>query len=407
MTINCQSLRAARSRSFEIAGPLRHNARECRGRCPDPGLPRPVLDAVVLITPLNLLFVCTGNSCRSQMAEAWTRVLARDFALPGFVAASAGLEAHGLNPGAVAAMAEFGVDIRQQQSKLLSEELLDWADIVVTVCSHADSHCPLIPLPRRKIHLPFDDPAQASGSDAAIRAEFNRVCTEIRDGIQELLGTLSEQAHRQAPLDSLFAEGDFQLLDRRRIHQGFVPLDVLQLRHRLYRGGWSETLERELAVRSRAVGVLLYDPDLDQVVLVRQFRAGLVDEAQSPWNLEVVAGMAAVGEAMIDVVQREALEETHCRITQLLPVCEYYNSPGWSNEKISLFCGRVDASSADGVHGLDAEHEDILVLVLGLDDAVAAVRSGNINNAMAIIAIQWLELNREQVRIQWMDSKNH
>jgi ADP-ribose pyrophosphatase len=87
-----------------------------------------------------------------------------------------------------------------------------------------------------------------------------------------------------------------------------------------------------------------------------------------------------------------------------LPICEYYNSPGWSSEKVSLFCAQVDAARAHGVHGLDEEHEDILVVVITLAEAIAAVKTGLIHNAMTIIAIQWLELNSDRVRSLWQDN---
>ena len=143
---------------------------------------------------MNLLFLCTGNSCRSQMAEGWARKLAPGFA-PGLSLAvsSAGLEAHGLNPRAVAAMARQGVDISGHTSDVLNDEMLQTADIIVTVCSHADAHCPITPTGIEKIHLPFFDPAKATGSDAEIDACFDKVCMEIKQAIEKLLLELTER----------------------------------------------------------------------------------------------------------------------------------------------------------------------------------------------------------------------
>jgi len=114
-----------------------------------------------------------------------------------------------------------------------------------------------------------------------------------------------------------------------------------------------------------------------------------------------VAGMADSGEATTDVVKREAKEEANCEVTELIHICEYFNSPGWSDEKISLYCGLVDAGSSGGIYGLDEEHEDILVVTMSFDEAIIAVEKGNINNAMAIIAIQWLQLNKKAVIDKW------
>jgi ADP-ribose pyrophosphatase len=160
-------------------------------------------------------------------------------------------------------------------------------------------------------------------------------------------------------------------------------------------------MTRELILRPRAVGVLLFDPAQQQVVLVRQIRVGMLDEGQNPWLLELVAGMVESGEEPIEVAARESLEEANTKPQDLLQICEYYNSPGISNERITLFCGRVDATQAGGIFGLDAEHEDIEVVVLSLADALAKVASGEINNAMSIIALQWLQLNQPMLEESW------
>ena len=188
---------------------------------------------------------------------------------------------------------------------------------------------------------------------------------------------------------------------RETLFDSFLRVDMLKLRHSLFAGGWSELMTRELILRPRAVGVLLFDPAQQQVVLVRQIRVGMLDEGQHPWLLELVAGMVESDEEPIEVAARESLEEANTKPQDLLQICEYYNSPGISNERITLFCGRVDATQAGGIFGLDAEHEDIEVVVLSLADALAKVASGEINNAMSIIALQWLQLNQPMLEESW------
>ena len=188
---------------------------------------------------------------------------------------------------------------------------------------------------------------------------------------------------------------------RETLFDSFLRVDRLKLRHSLFAGGWSELMTRELILRPRAVGVLLFDPAQQQVVLVRQIRVGMLDEGQNPWLLELVAGMVESGEEPIEVAARESLEEANTKPQDLLQICEYYNSPGISNERITLFCGRVDATQAGGIFGLDAEHENIEVVVLSLADALAKVASGEINNAMSIIALQWLQLNQPMLEESW------
>ena len=131
----------------------------------------------------RILFLCTGNSCRSQMAEGFARHLAGDRA----EIVSAGIEAHGKNPRAIAAMAEVGIDISAQESTRLSDEMLDGCDLVVTVCGHADEHCPVLPPDVRRVHWPLPDPAKARGSEEQIRDQFRAVRDDIAQRVRELI----------------------------------------------------------------------------------------------------------------------------------------------------------------------------------------------------------------------------
>ena len=181
----------------------------------------------------------------------------------------------------------------------------------------------------------------------------------------------------------------------------FLRVDRLRLRHELFGGGFSDTMTRELLLRPRAVGVLLFDPVLEKVVLVRQIRIGMLYEGQDPWLLELVAGMVEPGEQPQEVAARESLEEADLAPQNLVQISEYYNSPGISNERITLFCGRVDSAGAGGVFGLADEHEDIEVVVLDVEEAVSLVEAGKIHNAMTIIALQWLQLHRRELEASW------
>jgi ADP-ribose diphosphatase len=158
---------------------------------------------------------------------------------------------------------------------------------------------------------------------------------------------------------------------------------------------------REVFERGHAAAVLPYDPVRDQVVMVEQFRIGALDAPEGPWLLEIVAGIIAPGETPQEVVRREAVEESGCTLLGLEPICEYLVSPGGTSERIHLFCGQVDASQADGIHGLAEEAEDIRVVVLSTDAAIAHLHAGKIRAAAPIIALQWLLLNRDQLRHRW------
>lgn len=138
----------------------------------------------------RLLFLCTGNSCRSQIAEGWARHLGGD----RIDVLSAGIEAHGKNPRAIAVMAEAGVDISGQESTKLTAPMLDGLSLVVTVCGHADEHCPVLPPGIRKEHWPLSDPAKAGGTEAEIMAVFRATRDEVRHRVAELLKRLTSQA---------------------------------------------------------------------------------------------------------------------------------------------------------------------------------------------------------------------
>lgn len=126
-------------------------------------------------------FLCTGNSCRSQIADGFLKAMGGD----KYEVKSAGLEAHGLNPRAVKAMNEVGIDISSHTSDVIDPEILNRSDYVITLCGHADEHCPVIPNNRvTKWHWGFDDPAKAAGSEEEIMAVFREVRNAIKARIE-------------------------------------------------------------------------------------------------------------------------------------------------------------------------------------------------------------------------------
>ena len=204
-------------------------------------------------------------------------------------------------------------------------------------------------------------------------------------------------------LKSKFSRHDVEVRQRQAGYDGFLKVDKLRLKHKLVLGGWSEEMRREIQVKSAAIGILLLDPLRLEVVLVRQFRVGMIDEDQTPWLLELVAGMIEEGESPEDVALRESEEEADCSPKNIIKISTYYGSPGTTNEKVHLFCGQVDASKAGGVFGLDTEHEDIEVVILSVAELYRAVESGLINNAMTIIASFWLEKHLDATVSVWLD----
>lgn len=194
---------------------------------------------------------------------------------------------------------------------------------------------------------------------------------------------------------------DDEILSRETAYKRFFQMDILSLRHRLFRGGMSPPLEREVFVRRPAVAVLPFDPAAGTVVLVEQFRIGAMLADLPAWQLEVIAGLVEPGESALDVARREAMEEAGCAISDPIEVCRYLTSPGGTSEVVTFICARTDASAVAGLHGLVDEHEDIRVHVMSLEEAMQKCTTGQITNALTIIALQWLTLNRARLAEDW------
>ena len=196
---------------------------------------------------------------------------------------------------------------------------------------------------------------------------------------------------------------DVQEIGRETVFQGYFRIDRYRLRYPLFEGGMSGEVVREVFERGQVAAVLLVDPDRDTVVLIEQFRPGPYAAGDPPWLIEIVAGVIDDGESAQAMAIRESREEADCEVTELFPVMRFFTSPGASTETVTLLCGRVDSSTAGGVHGLDDENEDIRVRVVSVDEAAALLADGHIVNAKTVIALQWLATNYEWVKAKWMD----
>ena len=197
-----------------------------------------------------------------------------------------------------------------------------------------------------------------------------------------------------------------ELLSRKTGWQGYFRLELLTLRHSRHDGSMSPALQREMFERGHAAGVLPYDPVRDEVLLIEQFRPGpLAAGDPEPWQIEIVAGMIdKEGESAEDVVRREAVEEAGIGIRDLEPIADIYTTPGACTERIALFCGRCDLAGAGGIFGLAGEEEDIRAFPCSMDEIRAALARRAIRNAITVVALQWLCLNRERLRTAWTGS---
>lgn len=205
-------------------------------------------------------------------------------------------------------------------------------------------------------------------------------------------------------LKSAFSKNDVAVIKTEKLYKGFFALNRYTIKHAMFNGNTSEEIKREVFERGHAVGVLLYDPKLDEVVLLEQFRFPAMETSESPWLIEVVAGIIEPGEALEDVCHREAQEEAGLRLHNLTKINSYLTSPGACTERIHLYIAQVDASQASGIHGLDSEAEDIRVFSITLGQAREWLKNGKIDNSTAIIALQWLLLNKADLLASWQNS---
>lgn len=192
----------------------------------------------------------------------------------------------------------------------------------------------------------------------------------------------------------------WEILKHHTLFQRFFRLDEYQFRHDRFEGGQQEVV-REVFERGNAAAVLPYDALRDEVVLIEQFRPGAVRFRENPWLLEVVAGVIETGEESEDVARREALEEAGVELGSLIQTHHYLVSPGGTSESCTVFVGSADTVGVGGFHGLEAEGEDIKVHVLSREKALQLLESGEICNAVTVIALQWLALNYQDLQNRW------
>ncbi len=200
----------------------------------------------------------------------------------------------------------------------------------------------------------------------------------------------------------LYTRNDVEQISKKTRYKGFFRMNEYRFKHRLFKGGWSAEVKREVFERGHAGVLLAYDPKRDEVVLIEQIRIPAYETSQTPWLLEVIAGMVEEGESPEEVVRREATEEAGITIGRCKPIVSYLSSPGGTSERMYVYVGEVDATTATGIHGLACENEDIRVHVVSREQAYQWVEEGIIDNAASVIALQWLQLHHVTLRKDWL-----
>ncbi len=184
-------------------------------------------------------------------------------------------------------------------------------------------------------------------------------------------------------------------------YQGFFKINEYRLKHKLFSQKQSNEFTREVFERGDAVVVMLYDKNKDKLLLLEQFRAGVLRTGDKPWMLEFVAGMFNRNEKPVDVAVRETKEEANIELTpeQVKPIMKYLSSPGGMSECIHLYWAPFDSDKVipGSVFGLNDENEDILLHVISRAEALTLLTEGKISNAATIIGLQWLAMNYQNL----------
>ncbi len=222
-------------------------------------------------------------------------------------------------------------------------------------------------------------------------------------GMRALARTRGRAAAAPARARSGFsADGDVEALALERPYSEYFALEEHRLRHRMFDGRMSGEITRAVFASGDAVSVLPFDPHTRDVLLIEQFRAGpFARRDPHPWLIEAIAGRCDVGETPEQSARREASEEAGLALGRMARIAGYYISPGAIAEHLTAFVGEARLKGLGGLHGLDAEDEDIRVFVLPLAEAMRLVDSGEINNAPLLISLLWLGTNADRLAADW------
>jgi ADP-ribose diphosphatase len=211
---------------------------------------------------------------------------------------------------------------------------------------------------------------------------------------------LAEIEPSPSTLRSAQGRSEIKLHELKRSHLGYFRTDTLTLEHPRFDGAMSDCISREVFLTGDAAIVLPYDPRRDRILLIEQFRMGPYGRGDlRPWTLEPVAGRVDVGETPLQAAKRECVEEAGLNLSKLLPVANYYPSPGEVSTFFYTFVGLCDLpDKAAGFGGLDSEAEDIRSHVISFDQAEALMKSSEINVGPLLHLLLWLKSERSGLK---------
>ena len=194
-----------------------------------------------------------------------------------------------------------------------------------------------------------------------------------------------------------YSASDVTIESREFLFRGFIQVEKVNLTHRLFhRSEYSPIIQRELVHRPEAAGVLLYNNQQQRFALIEQFRVGALNDSESAWQLEIIAGVLDGNESPETCIRRESLEESGCEINELQHLFSFYPSAGACSEFFHLYAAEVELPKMGGIFGMPDEGENIQLHLFDYSELDTLLKNGRLRNAPVIMALQWLVQHLQQ-----------
>ena len=184
----------------------------------------------------------------------------------------------------------------------------------------------------------------------------------------------------------------YKIINKENLYSGFYSLNKYEFTHQKHDGSWTNKVTREIFHGAQVSSLLPYDPIRNEIVLIQQFRAGVISRYDDSYLYEIVAGMIDKNENPKDTAKRECLEETGCRVKKIIPIQSYFPAPGSSESYYHLYLGEINSFDGERIMGLENENEDILVKSFKVEEIRKMLKKKLIQNGLTLIALQWFFL---------------
>ena len=184
----------------------------------------------------------------------------------------------------------------------------------------------------------------------------------------------------------------YKIINKKNLYSGFFSLNKYEFTHKKHDGEWTSTVDREIFSGAHVSTLLPYDPIKKEIILIQQFRAGVLSRYDEDYLLEIVAGIIDEGENPEETAIRECFEETGCEVKKIHHIQSYFPAPGSSESYYHLYLGEIQAFDGERIKGLEKESEDILVKSFKIDEVRQMLKEKKITNGLTLIALQWFFL---------------